>query len=200
MVTDETSPAPSAFVSFPKDNSTSAAATLATPPSDESPQSAMDETAQDAGGGKIRGGNGRFMPKKASRKTKANPKAKAAKKGMPEPISPKSAEPLPPLAQPSSPKIVEQAYFGPPFLLAAHAPSVITNLDKFPPGYHARNKRKRASSGDEGPRKRVRAGNPAAVKAKVEKAVEEELPKMATRRSTRAAAAAANLEQADGKE
>ncbi|KAF1918107.1 hypothetical protein BDU57DRAFT_514681 [Ampelomyces quisqualis] len=148
--------------------------TLATTPSDDLPQSR--ETAQDAGR------NWDFMPKQASSKAKAVPKAKTAKKALPEPLTPKSPQPASPSwIEPLSPA-AKQAWFGPPLLLAAHAPSIWSSLDKLPPGCARKNKRKRDSAGEDSPRKR----SPATTRAKTKKESEEEMPRMATRRSARA--------------
>jgi hypothetical protein len=48
----------------------------------ESSQPITDDTAQDAGAGKVRGSNGRFMPKDDFAQTPGRPKTKTAKKGM----------------------------------------------------------------------------------------------------------------------
>jgi hypothetical protein len=105
-----------------------ARATMATPPS---------EDLQDAGNGRIRAKSSEFMPK-------SSPKAKTTKEASPAPLTPISP-------QPASEPAVELEWFGPPLLLAAHAPSVWSSLDRLPPGCSKKRKR---SSGGEGQRKR----------------------------------------------
>jgi hypothetical protein len=56
----------------------SAAAVLDAPQSSTSPLLATEDAAQDAGAGKIRGPNGRFMPKEQSRKSTGDGRGKPA--------------------------------------------------------------------------------------------------------------------------
>jgi hypothetical protein len=153
-----------------------AAATLATPPSEDLPL--PKEIAQDTGGGRTRGQNGKFMLKQGSGKANPVPKAKTTKKALPSPLTPKSPQPACPSCDELLSPAAEMAWFGPPLLLAAHAPAVWSNLDRLPPGCVRKNKRKRVSGGNDAPCKRSTAV--------VKKEGEEEMLRVATRLSSRA--------------